>query len=85
MSSDLILFWMVIGLMIASGISGAYCGFKLKAASSLIKMVKWVAVGTGILISVVAVYLLAEYPKTSYGQVGKYNKSIKSVTNESID
>ncbi|MCD1597818.1 hypothetical protein [Rheinheimera aquimaris] len=76
MGSDLMLFWIVIGLMIASGISGAYCGFKLDAATPLIKMVKWIAISAGISISVVAVYLLIEYPKTSYGQAEEYNKSL---------
>ena len=76
MSSDLTLFWMVIGLMIASGISGAYCGFKLIAVNPLNKMVKWIAVSAGISISVVAVYLLIEYPITSYGQAEEYNKSL---------
>ena len=74
MSSDLMLFWIVIGLMIASGISGAYCGIKLYAATSLTKMVKWIAISAGISISVVAVYLLIEYPKTSYGQAEEYNR-----------
>lgn len=79
------IFWIVIGLMITSGISGVYCGIKLDTASPFAKMVKFIAVGAGVSISVVAVYLLIEYPKTSYGKVEEYKELIQLAANVSVD
>ena len=52
--------------MCISGISGSLCGYKLKAANLPMKIVKWTSIVAGVLVSILAVYLVLEYPKTTY-------------------
>ncbi|MBO2552058.1 hypothetical protein I6M38_08680 [Shewanella algae] len=77
MDSELIQFWLVIVLMIIAGLSGACCGYKLKSSNVPMKLLKVVAITSGISISIAAVYLLVEYPKTTYELESEYNKPLK--------
>ncbi|SFC20414.1 hypothetical protein [Pseudoalteromonas denitrificans] len=65
-NQELMFFWLVIVLMIVSGLSGAYCSYKLKPMSVTTRLIKAIALVSGIAVSIITIYLLIEYPKTTY-------------------
>jgi phage shock protein PspC (stress-responsive transcriptional regulator) len=64
MDQRLLFFWLVFSLMLIAGIAGSYCSYQWRPDSGMMRVIRVIAIVTGLFSSTLALYIFFQYPQT---------------------